>query len=149
MSIRESARQAWQSSHDEAARQALGEVLSPFDVSTLNVADMRLEAPVRFVFTDGDVHLAVVKGEKWAVSLVEDQDGWTKLADVVSLVQLGSILPPLPEPEDYPVWVFPPTKEQGYALGARVTHKGGSWESLKKENQDEPGADGVTSWVLL
>lgn len=69
------------------ARAALGQVLDPGTVDDLSVA---AELATQVVFTDGTMHLAVDAAGK--VSLVRNNDGWTRIAAVTSLSELGYLL---------------------------------------------------------
>lgn len=100
MSIRDAAVTAFESRRqtrvDEAQQHLLSTVLADpvdpakpaVDPKTLTVAHEDHEVGM-FVFTDGDVHLAV-RGEE--VTLVEDRDGWTRIATVSTLSDLGAAL---------------------------------------------------------
>lgn len=98
MSLRADAIAAWQqaeSQRDSDARAVLASTLSPEDVSGLTVADSRVtDAFVLFVFTDGDLNLAVrLRDTGNDVHLVTGRPGnWTNQATITSLEQLGEVL---------------------------------------------------------
>jgi hypothetical protein len=128
MSIREAAVQAYQ--EQEAgrvaeARAVLADVLAPFDVSGLDVAHIDVTSSFTLiVFTDGDVHLGVCRrGDEWTVNLVADEDGWTDKGAVTSLAELGRILPPA----SVAAW----TTQFAYAVGARVSYNGETFEAIQ------------------
>lgn len=140
MSLRSDAVAAYQASEADKtaeARAALGVVLSPFDPKGLTVADVVTNGFTLFVFTDKDVFLAVRSADTgWAVFLVADDAGWTVLATITSLAQLGKVLPKAPA--SAPAWVQPTGAGDAYPMGALVTHNGKTWESLNDANVWEP-----------
>ena len=122
--------QAAQSGREGDARAVLADVLaseSQAVLDALTVADVETGAGfVRYVLTDGDVHLAVVLRDSGnSVHLVTGAPGdWTDRASIGSLSELGEVLPgivPPPPPASGPAaWV--PGK--AYASGDEVTYAG-------------------------
>lgn len=156
MTLRDAAIAAYedsQNSQAEDARIVLADVLAPYDAVTLEVAHSETDQAAGWslvIFTDGDVHLAVRtrSNDVAEVSLVadpEDAQGWTRLAEVTSLAQLGEVVhldaPDEPEPT-YPAWVQPTGAHDAYVLDDRVTHAGKAWESTANGNVWEPGVSG-------
>lgn len=145
MSLYDAARDAYRAEEggrSDEARAALAGVLDPHDVAALTVAHYE---PGMFVFTDGDVHLAVRDRDGWQVTLVTDDQGWTAQGEVDSLAELGRLLPPRSaDGEVYPAWVEPTDKASSYQIGDRVSHVGRNWESTVKDNSSEPGVSGWT-----
>ena len=149
MTIREQAWQAFTAGRQgaiDAAKTALFDILAGLEVA-VDLADVRGSQSGRFtyVFTDGDVHLAVLKdGGQWVVKAVEpDSDGWREMSPAVgSLADLSPYVPPVTEVEP-DVWV----SGNLYPEGAVVSHDGQVWRSTVDGNHWEPGA--VHSvWVL-
>lgn len=99
MSLRSEAIAAYQADHEATCRALLGEVLSPFDVSTLTL--QRLDLTEKYalgIFTDGDITLGAQVYHDTTpdrVGLVEvAADGKVTLEAVVkSLPHLGELLP--------------------------------------------------------
>lgn len=150
--LRDSALAAYNASQADRvdeARTFLGLVLTPFDVSTLEVAEIDVsDRYTLVVFTDGDVHMGVeLRDSEKRVHLVRDDAGWTRLAQVGSLAELGKVVDDLspadvvPDPS-YTEWVQPTGAHDAYALGARVTWNGKTWESTVGANVWEPGVSG-------
>jgi hypothetical protein len=110
MGLREAAEAAWQERRETTtvdARARLGAVLTPFDVSTLDVAAVRVENDYRLVvFTDRDVHVAVREPAGDVHVVHADGDRWVIDAPVTSLPGLHEVLPPLPVPPEpgVPLW---------------------------------------------
>ena len=149
MSIRDQAWQAFttsQQSRIDAAKAALFDTLAGLNVE-VDLADVRGSQSGRFtyVFTDGDVHLAVFKdGGSWVVKAVEaDDNGWSELSPpLTSLGDLSPYVPPVRDSEP-DAWV----PGNLYAEGAVVSHNGNVWRSTVDGNHWEPGA--VHSvWVI-
>ena len=143
------AHQATQADQVAAARDALATVLAPFDPAPLEVAAVEDGAGFRLVvLTDDDIYLAVrQRGEQWSVALLDDDtaEGWTELAQITSLAQLGELLP-LHDPADPETtsspWVQPTGAHDAYDTGDRVTYQGATWESTINGNVWAPGVSG-------
>ena len=149
MTIREQAWQAFTSSQQSAidtAETALFDILAGLNVE-VELADVRGSRSGRFtyVFTDGDVHLAVFRdGGSWVVKAVEaDPSGWRELSPPLSsLADLSPYVPPVRESEP-DAWV----SGNLYPEGAVVSHDGSVWRSTVDNNSWEPG-EVHSVWVL-
>lgn len=129
-----SAFQASQSGREGAARAVMASTLTPEDVSGLTVADVTVATGyTTFVFTDGDVHLAVVlRGSGNEVDLVTGSIGnWTNLATITSLADLGMVLPglvPPPAPPSGPAAWAPAV---AYKVGDKVSYGGKTYTCVQ------------------
>lgn len=144
MSLRDDAIAAYRASQEDnsgQARAVLADVLAPEDVSALAVEDIE-PGPgfVRFVFTDSDLHLAVVLrgGSNGEVSLVEGSPGdWTSLAAIDSLETLGKVIPrlvPLPPSTSGPdAWAA----GVSYAVGDEVTYDGSTYRCVQSHTSQD------------
>lgn len=97
----------------DAARVVMRDILAPFDVAQLVVADIIVSAEFTIVvFTDNDVHLSVrqlLVDQTFTMQLVTGSPAaWTQLVEITSLEQLGEVLPnlvpPPPPPVVTPAW---------------------------------------------
>lgn len=135
MTLRAEARAAYEAKVDARtsdAREALAGVLTPSDVSGLDVVHVEEgRGFLLVVFTDSDVHLAARQqgGDGWSVSLVEQAEpsGWTLLAEVTSLAHLGELLP-IHDPADPEPAVAAWASQVAYKVGDRATYDGSTWE---------------------
>lgn len=137
MTLRSDAIAAYQSTQTgraTKARAALAAALTPEDVSKLTVADVDTAAQyTRYVFTDGDVNLAVVLRQSGnEVHLVSGKPGsWSDLAPIDSLATLGKVLPglvPPPAPPSGPAAWSPDTV---YKAGDVRTYAGKTYTCLQ------------------
>ena len=155
VSLRRAAKEAFEGTYQDAARTALVDVLGDPEgyVTALTVEHLSTgPASSLTVFTDGDIHLGVrtyTDGRPAWVGLVRPGGGvWVEQVRVESLAHLGELLPKY-DPTDenaapaYPAWVQPTGAHDAYALGAKVTHNGKTWESTADANVWEPG---VSQW---
>jgi hypothetical protein len=121
--------QSSQSGRESDARTALSTVLSPFDPSSMTVADVHVDPNLtRFVFTDGYIDLAVLlpaSGATRVVLVTGSAGDWTQRGDVAALADLGKLLPgvlppPVAPPPSAPAW----SPGTAYKVGDQVTYDG-------------------------
>lgn len=121
MKLRDAAIAEYQASlnaREGEARAVLAGVLEPETAAGLTVADIDVtDTYARYVFTDGDLNLAVVLRKSGnEVFLVSGSVGeWTELATITSLIQLGKVLPGLAPPPP------PPSGPDAWAPGVAYT----------------------------
>ena len=136
MSLRSEAIAAYQADWEADGRKVLADVLTPFDVSTLDVLSLDVRAKfTAVVYSDGDIHLAVqmfADSTPSAVSLVasDGAGGWTKQVEVTSLAQLGKVLPqydPTDENAAPPAWAT----GTAYVVGDKATYGGATYSCLQ------------------
>ena len=155
VNLRDAARTAWQAKETDritAARTALGEVIGPENAAeaALDVATVEaFDGGYSVVFVDSaGVHVAVQVRDTGAEVHLAQRDGekWRNLGGrVESLAQLWLLIAEhLPEQAAVPAWVQPTGAHDAYALGAKVTHNGKTWESTVDANVWEPA--GVSGW---
>lgn len=137
MTLRSDAVAAYQqkeSGRATAARQVLATTLSPAVVAGLTVAAIQAEeAFTLFVFTDGDLYLAVRSADGWDVALVLPVDGgWQSVGPVASLAGLGELAPRVPKgspttPPAVPDW----SPQIAVKVGALYTYAKETWKVLQ------------------
>lgn len=142
MTLRSDAQAAYeasQSGRESDARTVLADALSPEDVSGLTVADVMVTpAFTRFVFTDGDLNLAVIlaatsNGGNSVHLVTGSQGNWTDRGTVASLAALGKVVPtvlpaaPAPAPAGPAAWA----PQSAYAVGDQVTYQGKTYKCIQ------------------
>lgn len=132
--------QASQSGREGDARTVLANTLTPEDVSGLTVTDTQVtDSYALFVFTDGDVHLAVTLRDSGnSVALVSGSPGdWTNLAAIDSLATLGKVLPGLVPPPPPASGPDPWAPGVAYAVGDQVTYNGTTYQCVQAHTSQD------------
>lgn len=152
MTVREQAWQALQSSSSQNvadAEAALRTVLDGLTAGlTLAGVSSNPDGTVTtYVFTDGDVHLGLVRRPSGDQVRVVSPDGtgrWEEASPPVSSLAGLAAYVPLPTSGAVEAWVQPSGAHDAYQVGDVVTHGGRSWRSTVAANVWEPGVHG---WV--